>query len=149
MLTSRRSATGIGANRATDVGVDAVLVTSSVAHSPQNLTVGGFEAPQDGHVAANRAAHSPQNLRPGSFTAPQLAQITRVSPQTSWGGAYRSGLGSDRSFAPGRLMAGDRDRMSPGRVSVSANTLLMAPRTAPGTQRHRSYDPLGWYLGVA
>ena len=64
----------------------AEAAAKGVAHSPQNLTLGGLDAPQTGQTADNRAAHSPQNLRPASLVAPQLEQIT-LSPATSsrWG----------------------------------------------------------------
>jgi hypothetical protein len=46
-------------------------------HSPQNFTVGAFDAP---HVAQTRTSgvpHSPQNFRPGSFSVPHAEQINR------------------------------------------------------------------------
>ena len=61
------------------LGAATALTTNGVAHSPQNLEVGAFAAPQDGQTAANRVAHSPQNLRPASFSVPQLEQIKQPS----------------------------------------------------------------------
>jgi hypothetical protein len=48
-----------------------------VAHSEQNLAVGGFVLPQFGHAAASGVAHSEQNFAPGLFSLPQFEQVTR------------------------------------------------------------------------
>ena len=73
--TSRRSAWGCGAGRGPDSGG----VSSGVPHSPQNLTPGGFAAPQDGHDRWSGAPHSPQNLRFPSLGSPQAAQSTEAT----------------------------------------------------------------------
>jgi hypothetical protein len=49
-----------------------------VPHSPQNFTVGAFDAPQLGHAAASGEPHSPQNFLVGSFAEPQTPQFTRT-----------------------------------------------------------------------
>ena len=51
-------------------------MVNGVAHSPQNLTVGSFAAPQVGQATTRGAAHSPQKRRPAAFALPQFEQIT-------------------------------------------------------------------------
>ena len=86
MLTRRLSAddstaNGAAAGRAGVLGgatavVAAALVPSCVAHSWQNLAVGGFTKPQLGQPADSGEAHSMQNFAPTTFSVEQFGQIT-------------------------------------------------------------------------
>ena len=122
--TSRRSATGTKAGppgRAptrgsgpTDPPTSAAV--NGVAHSPQNLAVGGFGVPQFGHAVTRRAAHSTQNLRPTSLSVPQFAQIT-WSPSAS----------SERSARPARRRGDPLGALWPTRTTYRTSR----PRRVP------------------
>jgi hypothetical protein len=55
---------------------------SAAAHSMQNLALGLFEVPQDGHCSTSGAAHPSQNFAPSGFSEPHLEQsIESPEPQ--------------------------------------------------------------------
>src|SRR5262249_14784412 len=84
MLTTRRSATGPGpfapvvAGLARGAGLGAAGAAalapacSGVAHSEQNLAVGGLIVPQFGQPVASGVAHSEQNFAPTRFSVAQF-----------------------------------------------------------------------------
>jgi len=57
-----------------DVGSTA---NNGLAHSRQNLAVGGFSLPHDEHRRANADAHSTQNFALSGFSVPHFEQRTR------------------------------------------------------------------------
>src|SRR5215831_4522593 len=53
---------------------------NGVAHSAQNLALGGLSAPQDWHFRRNAAAQFMQNLAESGLSAPQFEQRTQILP---------------------------------------------------------------------
>ena len=75
-----------------------MLAVSTVPHSPQNLTVGGFAVPQDGQGCASGLPHSPQNLRPASFDEPQDAHVTTSATRSLYSAHANPSIGC--GYAP-------------------------------------------------
>jgi hypothetical protein len=63
--------------------VDLALAESGVAHSGQNLAVGGLVVPHVGQTWPSGVAHSMQKRAPAAFSVPQFGQITAASVRTT------------------------------------------------------------------
>src|SRR6185503_1084380 len=113
-LTRRRSATGLDPSGLDGDGLtptggsvadaraagDAARTPacSGVAHSEQNLAVGGLTVPQVGQAEANPDPHSVQNFAPGRFSVPQTGQFMRRGAYRSRAADRDSSLGSEASW---------------------------------------------------
>jgi len=57
---------------------DLLVLSNGVAHSKQNLALGGFSALQEAQRRANGEAHSTQNFARSGFSAPHFEQALRL-----------------------------------------------------------------------
>jgi hypothetical protein len=133
---------------------------SAVPHSPQNLTVGGFAAPQLGHACASAFPHSPQNFLPVSFSEPQDGHVTTSATCSLYSGLVSGSIGC--GYAPGMAsdIIGTNRELTPSRAWwLRVPAVLLGPRSVFFALREEDDDDVAarseplllviWLAGMA
>jgi hypothetical protein len=115
---------------------------SGVAHSEQNLAVGGLTVPQVGQAEANPDPHSVQNFAPGRFSVPQTGQFMRRGAYRSRAADRDSSLGSEASW-DGRQLVEALGRRRCGEAAVSPAPPEDREDLAAASRRRRRKDRAG------